>query len=100
MRSVFIASETGADVIRDPDTGFSFSQRDVQITTGNTYITFRVAIPQGAPAGQPFDAVVQIVAPSNLGWVGVAWGGSMLNNPLLVGWLNGASGVVSARRAT
>ncbi|KAI0381145.1 CBD9-like protein [Hypomontagnella monticulosa] len=95
-----LASETGADVIRDPDTGFSFSQRDVQITTGNSYITFRVAIPAGSPTGQPFDAVVQMIAPSNAGWVGVAWGGSMTNNPLLIGWLNSGNGVASMRRAT
>ncbi|XXH01081.1 hypothetical protein Hte_007432 [Hypoxylon texense] len=88
------------DVFKDPDTGFSFSQQNVQITTGSSYITIRVAIPSPAPAGQPYDAVLQIVAPVAAGWVGLAWGGSMTNNPLLIGWLNGASGVASVRRAT
>ncbi|KAI1644968.1 CBD9-like protein [Daldinia loculata] len=93
-------SEASADIFRDPDTGFSFSQKDVPITTNNDYITFRIAIPSPAPAGQPYDTVLQIVAPVVANWVGVAWGASMLNNPLLLGWPNGASGVVSMRRAT
>ncbi|KAI1478545.1 CBD9-like protein [Daldinia eschscholtzii] len=93
-------SEASADVYRDPDTGFSFSQKDVAITTNNNHITFRIAIPSPVPANQPYDAVIQIVAPNTAGWVGVAWGGSMTNNPLLIGWTNGANGVVSVRRAT
>ncbi|KAI0844900.1 CBD9-like protein [Daldinia vernicosa] len=97
---LFAVSEASADVFRDPDTGFSFSQKDVAITTNNEFITFRVAIPSPAPAGQPYDAVIQVVAPVAAGWVGVAWGGSMTNNPLLISWANGASGVVSIRRAT
>lgn len=88
------------DVFKDPDTGFSFSQQNVQITTGSSYITMRIAIPSGSAAGQPYDAVLQIVAPVAAGWVGLAWGGSMTNNPLLIGWLNGASGVASIRRAS
>lgn len=97
---LFTVSEVSADIFRDPDTGFSFSQKDVPITTNNDYITFRIAIPSPAPAGQPYDTVLQIVAPVVANWVGVAWGASMLNNPLLLGWPNGASGVVSMRRAT
>lgn len=100
MRFIHIASETNADVFKDPDTGFSFSQSNVQITTGTSYITFRIAIPSPATAGQPYDAVLQVVAPVAAGWVGLAWGGSMTNNPLLIGWPNGASGVVDVRRAT
>ncbi|KAI0098413.1 CBD9-like protein [Daldinia grandis] len=93
-------SEASANVFRDPDTGFSFSQKDVAITTNNNYITFRIAIPSPVTAGQPYDAVIQIVSPVTAAWVGVGWGGSMTNNPLLIGWINGASGVVSVRRAT
>lgn len=92
--------EANGDVFKDPDTGFSFSQQNVQITTGSSYITMRIAIPSGSAAGQPYDAVLQIVAPVAAGWVGLAWGGSMTNNPLLIGWLNGASGVASIRRAS
>ncbi|KAI0880854.1 CBD9-like protein [Annulohypoxylon maeteangense] len=95
-----LASETNADVYRDPDTGFSFSQYNAPITTGTSYITFRVAIPSPATSGQPYDVVLQVVAPISAGWVGVAWGGSMTNNPLLIGWANGASSMTSIRRAT
>ncbi|KAI2469121.1 CBD9-like protein [Annulohypoxylon bovei var. microspora] len=95
-----LASEANADVFLDPDTGFTFSQYNAQITTGTSYITFRVAIPSPAPSGQPYDVVLQVVAPVSAGWVGVAWGGSMTNNPLLIGWANGASGMASIRRAT
>ncbi|KAI1135495.1 CBD9-like protein [Hypoxylon sp. FL0543] len=93
-----LGSEANADVYRDPDTGFTFSQYNALITTSTSSITFRIAIPSPAPAN--YDAVVQIVAPVAAGWVGLAWGGSMTNNPLLVSWVNGASGVASIRRAT
>ncbi|KAI1385199.1 CBD9-like protein [Hypoxylon trugodes] len=96
-----LASEAAGDVFRDPDTGFTFSQYSAATTTGSgSAITFRVAIPSPASSGQPYDAVLQIVAPISAGWVGLAWGGSMTNNPLLIGWPNGNSGVVSVRRAT
>ncbi|KAI1371641.1 CBD9-like protein [Hypoxylon crocopeplum] len=94
------ASETNADVFRDPDTGFTFSQYNAPITTGANYITFRIAIPSPATAGQPYDTVVQVVAPVAAGWVGIAWGGSMTNNPLLIGWPNAGSATTSVRRAT
>ncbi|KAL7620091.1 hypothetical protein AAE478_010641 [Parahypoxylon ruwenzoriense] len=94
------ASEASADVFRDPDTGFTFSQYNAPITTGSSYITFRVAIPSPATSGQAYDAVLQVVAPISAGWVGLAWGGSMTNNPLVIGWPNGGSAVASARRAT
>ncbi|KAI5859961.1 CBD9-like protein [Durotheca rogersii] len=94
-----IASEASADVFRDPDTGFTFSQYNAPITTGSVYITFRIAIPSTAIAGQSYDAVLQVVAPNTAGWVGVAWGGSMTNNPLLIGWVNGGSAVASVRRS-
>ncbi|KAI0836202.1 CBD9-like protein [Hypoxylon sp. FL0890] len=94
-------SEVNADVYRDPDTGFTFSQYNAPITTGSTsYITFRIAIPSPAPSGQPYDAVLQVVAPNVAGWVGLAWGGTMPNNPLQIGWANGASAVTSVRRST
>ncbi|KAI2627560.1 CBD9-like protein [Hypoxylon sp. NC1633] len=94
-----LASEANADVFRDPDTGFTFSQYNAPITTGASYITFRIAVPSPAPSGQAFDVVLQVVAPVAAGWVGLAWGGSMTNNPLLLGWSNGASAVASMRRA-
>ncbi|KAI1411568.1 CBD9-like protein [Hypoxylon sp. FL1857] len=91
-------SEANADLYHDPDTGFSFSQYNALVTTGTSSITFRIAIPSPAPAN--YDAVVQVVAPISAGWVGLAWGGSMTNNPLLVGWTNGANAVASIRRAS
>ncbi|OTB00750.1 putative iron reductase domain protein [Hypoxylon sp. CI-4A] len=94
------ATEAQAGVFRDPDTGFTFSESTVAISTGSDGITFRIAIPSDAPTTGGYDAVVQVVAPNAAGWVGLAWGGSMTNNPLTVGWVNGATGVVSGRRAT
>lgn len=62
-------------------------------------ITLRIAIPDVSSA--PFDILLQIIAPvSTTGWAGVAWGGSMTNNPLTVAWPNGETAVVSSRWAT
>lgn len=61
-------------------------------------IAFRVAIPDTATAGS-FDALLQIVAPKAVGWAGLAWGGSMVNNPLAVAWATATTGVVSSRKA-
>ncbi|SPO03630.1 related to cellobiose dehydrogenase [Cephalotrichum gorgonifer] len=77
-----------------------------QDTTGLAYkefstpsgILYRIAIPEGATA--PFDIAFQIVAPVRAGWAGIAWGGSMLNNPLSVAWPNGDTVTVTSRIAT
>ncbi len=61
-------------------------------------IAFRIAIPDTATAGS-FDVLLQIAAPKTVGWAGVAWGGTMVNNPLTVGWANGDKTVVSSRSA-
>jgi len=61
-------------------------------------VVYRVAIPDTASA--PFDALIQIVSPASLGWAGIAWGGSMANNPLTVAWGNGDGAVVSSRWTT
>lgn len=61
-------------------------------------IAFRVAIPDTATAGS-FDSLLQIVAPKAVGWAGLAWGGSMVNNPLAVAWATATTGVVSSRKA-
>jgi hypothetical protein len=63
-------------------------------------ISFRIAIPDSAKAGSPFDILLSITAPKATGWAGIAWGGAMANNPLTVGWSNAATAVVSSRRAT
>ncbi|KAK4149996.1 cellobiose dehydrogenase [Chaetomidium leptoderma] len=62
-------------------------------------IAFRIAIPDTAKAGN-FDVLLQIAAPTTVGWAGIAWGGVMVNNPLTVGWANGDTAVVSSRSAS
>jgi len=61
-------------------------------------IVYRVAIPDTAAA--PFDVLVQITAPVSLGWAGLAWGGTMANNPLTVAWVNGNEVAISSRWTT
>ncbi|KAB5513258.1 hypothetical protein GE09DRAFT_1209055 [Coniochaeta sp. 2T2.1] len=68
--------------------------------TSTNNIAFRIAIPDTATASAPFDVLLQIVAPKAIGWAAIAWGGQMAYNPLTVAWPNGASVVVSSRRAT
>jgi hypothetical protein len=63
-------------------------------------IAFRTAIPENATATADFDVLVQIQAPKSVGWAGIAWGGTMVNNPLTVAWPNAQTVVVSSRRAT
>jgi hypothetical protein len=60
-------------------------------------IIYRVAIPQATAA--PFDIAIQIVAPKTAGWAGIAWGGSMTNNPITMAWPNGDTVMASARMA-
>ena len=68
--------------------------------TSPAKVVYRIAIPDTATASAPFDVLLSIVAPTTVGWAAIAWGGQMANNPLTVGWANGASTVVSSRRAT
>ncbi len=63
-------------------------------------VSFRIAIPDTATAAAPFDIALSIVAPKAIGWAGIAWGGTMANDPLTLGWANGAATVVSSRRTT
>ncbi|GJC90696.1 cellobiose dehydrogenase [Colletotrichum liriopes] len=67
--------------------------------TNDGGITFGIAIPEGAPSGQPYDAIFQITAPVEVGWAGLAWGGAMTYNPLTIVWVNGDDVVVSSRMA-
>ncbi|KAB5559525.1 hypothetical protein GE09DRAFT_1113264 [Coniochaeta sp. 2T2.1] len=95
------ASQANAvTVYNDPETGFTFAQYQATYSLSGKYITVRIAVPSDAQTGSPYDSVVQIVAPSEVGWVGLAWGGSMTYNPLGVSWANGGSAVVSSRYAT
>ena len=68
--------------------------------TSPAKVVYRIAIPDTATATAHFDVLLSIVAPTTVGWAAIAWGGQMANNPLTIGWANGASTVVSSRRAT
>ncbi|KAI0542529.1 hypothetical protein GGR58DRAFT_253563 [Xylaria digitata] len=81
--------------VRDSETGFTFSEYQAAFVIGQA-IKFRVAVP--SPATDKFDLVFQIIAPSAVGWTGLAWGASMVNNPLTIGWASGNTPVVSVRR--
>lgn len=63
--------------------------------TTNAGITYRFAIPPAAAEG--FQTIVQIVAPVEIGWAGMAWSSSMTNGPLTLGWANGEGVVASGR---
>lgn len=78
----------------DTDTGITF-----QSTTNSEGITYRLALPADASADKPYDVILQVVAPIELGWVGWAWGGSMTYNPLTVVWADGKNVVYSSRQA-
>ncbi|KAI0445206.1 hypothetical protein F4803DRAFT_194422 [Xylaria telfairii] len=90
-----LAADTS--IVRDPETGFTFSQFMAAYQIGQT-VTFRVAVPSPAPAN--YDLVFQIIAPNAVGWTGLAWGASMVNCPLTIGWASGSTPVVSVRRTS
>jgi len=94
-----LASLAEAGVYIDSVTGFTFSQYDALYALGKT-ITFRVAVPTGIPASTPYPVVIQVVAPSEVGWAGLAWGGTMTYNPLTAQWVNGNTVQISSRYTT
>ena len=84
----------------DPETGFTFSETHAAATLTSNII-YRIAQPANIPSNTPYDIVLQVVAPTSLGWVGLAWGSSMVKNPLTVAYPNGGKGAtVSSRWAT
>lgn len=83
----------------DSETGFTFSETKAAATLSNN-IVYRIAVPANVPANSNYDVVIQVVAPNSLGWVGLAWGGSMIKNPLTVAYPNGQKPTVSSRWAT
>lgn len=93
------AAAANAAVVYDPETGFTFSEYKVAYTL-SANIAFRVAVPSSAQPGQPYDIVIQAVVPNAVGWAGVAFGGSMVYNPLFVAWASGQSTQGSVRWAT
>lgn len=90
-----------AAVYMDRETGFTFSQYMARYTTNNNVgIAFGVATPSGVTTRQSYDAVIQIIAPVDVGWTALAWGGRMTGCPLTVAWMNGNNVVISSRFAT
>lgn len=82
----------------DSETGFTFSEFKAAFSL-SANIMYRVAVPSSVPSGQSYDAVLQVVAPIQVGWVGLAWGGTMPKNPLTVAWANGQKPNFSSRSA-
>jgi hypothetical protein len=82
----------------DQETGFTFSEYKAAFTL-SANIVFRFALPSNASSG-PYNAVIQAVVPNQLGWIGLAWGGNMVKNPLTVAYPNGKKSTVSSRWAT
>ncbi|KAM0808321.1 putative DOMON domain-containing protein [Seiridium cardinale] len=97
LNSHGLAADSAA--YRDPETDFLFSQYAASYAIGKT-VTFRIAIPSTAMATVPYGAVLQVYSPIELGWTGVAGGGTMVTNPLTVAWANENTAVVTARWAT
>ncbi|ORY10677.1 hypothetical protein BCR34DRAFT_485303, partial [Clohesyomyces aquaticus] len=87
-----------AVAIYDSETGFTFSQFSAAYSLSAS-ITYRIAVPSSATSNSPFDIVLQVIAPKAVGWVGLAWGGNMVKNPLTVTWANGNTPVISSRWA-
>ncbi|KAK2748399.1 hypothetical protein FQN55_004337 [Onygenales sp. PD_40] len=92
------AHAADSTVYQDPETGLTFSEYRAPHTLTEDVI-YRIAAPGSVPANTPYDVVIQIVAPSDIGWAGLAWGGRMPNCPLTVSWANGGNAVVSSRYA-
>lgn len=91
------ASAADTTVYKDAETGFTFSQYSAAYSLAGKYITYRIAVPSNATSAEVYDTVVQVVCPNDVGWLGLAWGGSMLNNPLLVAWSSNGKPIVSSR---
>jgi hypothetical protein len=68
-----------------------------QEITATSGVTYRFAIPASAEEG--FPAILQIVAPIEVGWAGLAWGSSMTNGPLTLAWANAENVTISPRKA-
>ncbi|KAI6645098.1 hypothetical protein MCOR14_000544 [Pyricularia oryzae] len=79
---------------QDALTGFTFSRHD-----SGRGVSFGIAIPGNVTSGEPYDAVIQMTASKDIGWYGIAWGGSMTYNPISLAYPNGDDVTLSARMA-
>lgn len=78
----------------DPLTGLTFSKYENELG-----VSFSIAIPDNVASGKPYDAVLQMVARKDIGWVALAWGGSMTYNPIALAWAHGGEVVLTSRIA-
>jgi len=60
-------------------------------------VSWGFLFPPLSPASTEFIGF--FIAPKDAGWVGISLGGGMVNNLLVVGWVNGNQPVASVRRA-
>ncbi|ORY09459.1 hypothetical protein BCR34DRAFT_602846 [Clohesyomyces aquaticus] len=60
-------------------------------------MSFGISLPN--TVADPYDAVIKITAPIKNAWAGLAWGGTMVWNPLTLAWANGKTSTVSSRFA-
>jgi hypothetical protein len=91
------AQAADSKVYRDAETGFTFTEYAAEYDIGSS-IMFRIALPEPVNVTN-YDVVLQVVAPKDVGWAGLAWGGSMLDCPLTVSWANGQTLIISSRYA-
>jgi hypothetical protein len=64
--------------------------------TTDTGVSFGLALDANSTKA-PFDVIVQLTAPKEVGWLGFAWGGSMTYNPLAIVWPNGNNVSITSR---
>ena len=83
---MLVCAVTVRSKYNDPDTGLTFSWSYEEYILSTSYFSFRTAQAPEAQNGDNYDIVLQIVAPNSIGWLGLAFGGSMVSNPLLVAW--------------
>lgn len=69
----------------------------LQTVDTDTGITIGFAIPDVDET--PFDVIVSVSAPADVGWAGVAWGGVTERGSLSIAWPSGGSAVASSRWA-
>ncbi|KAJ4398966.1 hypothetical protein N0V85_006146 [Neurospora sp. IMI 360204] len=72
--------------VYDSETGLTYSQNFALYKADGRGITFRIAISSDVSSNSAYDAVVQVIVPNDVGWAGLAWGGTMTKNPLMVFW--------------
>ena len=81
----------------DSLTGFTFAEYGAKYALDDRKVYFRVAVPSLVKDGEAYDVVIQMQAPNDIGWAALAWGGSMIHNPLTVAWANCSNVIISSR---